>query len=424
MTSVFVRERKRSDGTCTYLVVMREGGRGSPQVVIASRIPSRREAEKIAREAKVAAQQARAGTYQSRITVGLALDLYITSLVGKASHGNQERNARLHIRPALDGLPLRDLSQARVQQLVDDLVAEGLSPQSVRHVAGLLRTAITHAKRRGRFSGENVAGAESLELPEIVKRPKDVLRPEEIEAVLPEVPDRWVPVTGLALYTCMRPGELFGCHKADVDVARRIIRVRRSWGRDQTKDRDERLVPVPLAAMRFLATALERAGEGPLLFPGPDGGLLPPTGDLKLARMLRTAMVRAAEKGASSLVTHWTLKCRRRLSDRKPCGFTKDVATYTRDEHCPRCRMRLWPVGHARKIRFYDLRHSGASMLINAGASATVVSAMLGHHDVEFTMKTYVDLAPDALVAEVDQATSGNRGGAPVRTGGTKRRVK
>jgi hypothetical protein len=78
MTSVFVRERKRSDGSTTYLVVMREGGRGSPQVVIASRIPSRREAEKIAREAKVAAQQARAGTYQSRITVGLALALYIT----------------------------------------------------------------------------------------------------------------------------------------------------------------------------------------------------------------------------------------------------------------------------------------------------------------------------------------------------------
>jgi integrase len=423
MTSVFVRERKRSDGSTTYLVVMREGGRGSPQVVIASRIPSRREAEKIAREAKVAAQQARAGTYQSRITVGLALDLYITSLEGKASHANQERNARLHIRPALDGLPLRDLTQARVQQLVDDLSAS-LSPQSVRHVAGLLRTAIRHAKRRGRFSGENVAGADSLELPEVVKRPMRVLRPEEIEAVLPEVPDRWVPVTGLALYTCMRPGELFGCHKTDVDLARRVIRVRRSWARARTKDRDERLVPVPLAAMRFMTMALERSGDSPLLFPGPDGGLLPPTGDLKLARMLRTAMVRAAEKGAPGLVTRWTLKCRRRLSDRKPCGFSKDVEVYTRDEHCPRCRMRLWPVGHAREMGFYDLRHSGASMLINAGASATVVSAMLGHHDPEFTMKTYVDLAPDALVAAVDLATSGNRGGAPVRTGGTKRRAK
>lgn len=49
-----------------------------------------------------------------------------------------------------------------------------------------------------------------------------------------------------------------------------------------------------------------------------------------------------------------------------------------------------------KQIRFHDLRHSHASMLLNAGASIKAVSHRLGHSSVELTLRTYTHCLPDA----------------------------
>lgn len=48
------------------------------------------------------------------------------------------------------------------------------------------------------------------------------------------------------------------------------------------------------------------------------------------------------------------------------------------------------------RVRFHDLRHSHASMLLNAGASIKAVSHRLGHSSVELTLRTYAHVLPDA----------------------------
>ena len=40
-------------------------------------------------------------------------------------------------------------------------------------------------------------------------------------------------------------------------------------------------------------------------------------------------------------------------------------------------------------IRFHDLRHTFATMALQNGVDAKTVSAMLGHHDAGFTLRTY-----------------------------------
>jgi len=46
------------------------------------------------------------------------------------------------------------------------------------------------------------------------------------------------------------------------------------------------------------------------------------------------------------------------------------------------------------RIRFNDLRHTSASLLLMAGENIKVVSERLGHEDIEITLKTYSHVLP------------------------------
>jgi integrase len=41
------------------------------------------------------------------------------------------------------------------------------------------------------------------------------------------------------------------------------------------------------------------------------------------------------------------------------------------------------------RLRFHDLRHSAATLLLAQGVSPKYISQMLGHRQVAFTMQTY-----------------------------------
>ena len=47
------------------------------------------------------------------------------------------------------------------------------------------------------------------------------------------------------------------------------------------------------------------------------------------------------------------------------------------------------------KIRFHDLRHTAASLLLRRGVNIKVVSEMLGHADVATTLRVYAPVLPD-----------------------------
>jgi len=54
------------------------------------------------------------------------------------------------------------------------------------------------------------------------------------------------------------------------------------------------------------------------------------------------------------------------------------------------------------RIRFHDLRHTCASLLLQAGVPVTVVSKMLGHASAKMTLDVYAHVMPEALDEAAD----------------------
>jgi integrase len=52
-------------------------------------------------------------------------------------------------------------------------------------------------------------------------------------------------------------------------------------------------------------------------------------------------------------------------------------------------------MGAAHNIRLYDLRHSCATILLQAGMNPKIVSERLGHASITLTLDTYSHVLPD-----------------------------
>lgn len=47
------------------------------------------------------------------------------------------------------------------------------------------------------------------------------------------------------------------------------------------------------------------------------------------------------------------------------------------------------------RIRFHDLRHTAATLLLGQGVNPKIVSEMLGHASISITLDTYSHVLPD-----------------------------
>jgi integrase len=260
----------------------------------------------------------------------------------------------------------------------------------VNHVRRFVVRAFNKARKAGKWHGENPAEAvDRRNVPETVV---NILAPEEVFPFFSVLELDQRPVFGTAILTGLRKGELCGLQKPDLDLARRLLTVRRSYARPFPKNRKQRVVRIPDELVPFLAYALA-VFPGEWLFPNEEGLMRENTWQPE--DILRRALKRAG------IVTGWKHVCRR-----KGCGHSElragpDLCG------CPRCGMKLWPKGLVRHIRFHDLRHTYGSVLLMFGANLVSVQRLLGHSDPRITERRYGHLLPDFMQAEVNRLRFG-----------------
>ncbi len=134
---------------------------------------------------------------------------------------------------------------------------------------------------------------------------------------------------------------------------------------------------------------------------------LVPASDTKTARMYNVALPPGAiailERRRAEVPTScpWVFPGR-------PDQDTEAAALTTIKGHWSRIRERAELPG----VRLHDLRHTAASMLINAGASLAIVAHQLGHARTE-TSSRYAHLVDEVVRAAVDRATASLHPEAP-----------
>jgi integrase len=311
----------------------------------------------------------------------------------------------------LGPLALPEVTAARIDEALS-AAADALSPKSLNNLRGFAQTVFSKAIQRGLWKGANPADA--VPRRKVPKRAPSYLKAEEVAPVLAEVPAEWRCLFATAVYTGMRRGELVALQKGDVDLEQGEIIVTRSWDAGTTKSGRARVIPIHSELRPYLAQAM-RESPSELVFPRPDGSMHSPNVDLPA--LLRSAMNRA------QLVEGWAHKCRR-------CGHVEHSAS-SEVRRCSKagCGFTLWPSPKPRAIRFHDLRHTTATLLLKARVPLAVVQRILGHSSPTITAGVYGHLdvedmragleqlsfqPSEAPVAEVFPLAVGARRGAPV----------
>jgi hypothetical protein len=224
--------------------------------------------------------------------------------------------------------------------------------------------------------------------------------------LLAHVPDDWRGVFAAALYTGMRKGELFGLRKSDVDLHSGIITVARSYDRDTTKGAHADAIPIAPPLVPFLLDAMRSPGE--LVFPAPEEEV----SDASETPRKRTRAVGAMRSeeadpqkvlrnalGRAGIVEGYDHICRRCKAQDKPhTERHQDAELRT----CVECEMKLWPKAIPRPMRFHDLRHTTATLLLRAGVDTHRVQRILRHSDVRTTTGTYGHLDVEDLRGAMD----------------------
>ncbi len=295
------------------------------------------------------------------------------------------RFADKHLRAPMGNLTLREVSTSQIEGLLQR-ESRDLAPKSLNHIRGLFHRIFALAIKREKWVGPNPAA--SVERRKSPKRLPQYLRLEEVPRLLNALTPKWRPLFATAIFTGMRQGELLGLKKNCVDLQANTVEVSASYDAPTTKGGHADLLPIAQLLRPFLVDAMKRSPSD-LVFPRPDGTMHSP--ELKLDHVLRRAL------GRAGIVTGYIHKCRRHH-----CGYEVKAST-SECGRCPKCNMRLWAKAIPRHVRFHDMRHTTATLLLKEGVPLATVQRVLRHTDPRLTTEIYGHLDVEDMRAGLDR---------------------
>ncbi len=274
-----------------------------------------------------------------------------------SSYMRYKKTINGYIIPALGHLNLQKLTPQQVQAFYTQKLNDGLSSKSVNAMHGVLHAALDNAVRWN-LVNRNVC--DLVTPPSIVSKEIQTLTLEQAQKLLHAAKGhRLEAILTLALTTGMRRGELLALRWSDIDFKHQNLQVRRTvdfiapHGYVETEPKtakSRRKIALPPFVIDMLGlhrlhqneqrlAIADKWEEKDLVFTGLQGGYLNPRYILKLFDKLL-----------------------------KEAGLPH--------------------------IRFHDLRHSAATLLLAMGVHPKIVQEILGHSQISMTLDTYSHVLP------------------------------
>jgi integrase len=289
--------------------------------------------------------------------LGRWLEDSVKGTVRNTTYERYEQIARKHITPALSNAKLRDLTPAHVRGLYKEKL-KALSPRTVQYIHVTLHKALKQAVNDGLIP-RNVT--EAVKPPQVRREEIRPLTPEQVNILLDAARgNRLEALYVLAVHTGLRQGEMLGLKWEDVDLETGKIQVRRTL--TTTKDGPVLSTPKPKGSRR--SVKLTQSAVEALR-----GHLQRQLGEIDRAGSLweENGLIFASETGEPlerrSIIKYQFKKL-------LTCAGLPD-------------------------IRFHDLRHTCATLLLGRNVNPKIVSEMLGHATIAITLDTYSHVLPN-----------------------------
>ena len=266
-------------------------------------------------------------------------------------------SVNLYLRPSLGARLLAKLRPLDVEHALTALLKQGKTPAMTAYALMVLKMALKQAVIWDMVP-RNVA--QGVRPPKRTPKTFEVWTAEELQTFLTGVSDhRLYAVFHLAAVTGMRRGEVLGLQWGDLDFQRGSVKVQRSLVEVGGKVQVE--TPKTQNSYRTI--------------------FLSPSTLKVLQEHQEKQRVEQAELGSG-----W---------QRLGFMFASQVGSATIPSNLDRTYQLLIKKSGVRRIRFHDLRHTAASLMFKQGVSPKVISTVLGHSDIAFTMRVYTHLYDD-----------------------------
>ena len=304
------------------------------------------------------------GTYAepSKMKVSQWLDEWLASYtmnIKPATRSAYEEHIRVHIKPSLGDIPLKQLSTRDIQQLYTNLLKEReLSPKTVRNIHGVLHRTLEQTKLLGYI---RVNPADAAVTPRVEKKQVETLDAEDVRKFLAAIRGtKYEYPLFVAVFTGLRQGELLGLTWDCVDFEHGMLLINKQHNRVKG-DTEFRFASLKNDKARVLTVADEVIDV------------------LKLQK-------KRQDTWAATLGDGW--------NNSNNLVFTTEFGRYINNKILYQNFKRIMRKLGKPDLRFHDLRHTYAVNSLRAGDDIKTVQENLGHSTASFTLATYAHATP------------------------------
>jgi integrase len=285
--------------------------------------------------------------------------LATTTHLKPKTRANYEGALRCHVVPVFGEHPIASIQQVDVRRFVAELASAGAGPATIEVARKVLRLVLAAAQGSGGIKSNPCDG---VKIPRARAAEMVFLDAEQVEVLASSIQPPFGTMIRFAAYTGLRAGEIGALRVSRLDLVRSRAEVAESVsevaGRGllygPTKTYSRRTVRLPASVRDELAVHVAPRVSDPsaFVFTAPEGGPLRHGNFYR--RLFKPAVVTAGLPSA---------------------------------------------------MRFHDLRHTCASLLIALGAHPKAIQERLGHSSITVTLDRYGHLFPqldEALTARLD----------------------
>ncbi len=252
---------------------------------------------------------------------------------------------RIWINPHIGDKPMREIAPIHLEKIKKIMDKAGRSPRSIQYMLATIRIVFNYAINNGLFYGSNPAAGRSVKRPTTDNRRTRFLTKEETVALLSELAKRSLDIHDMALFslhTGARAGEVFSLTWGDTDPFTGTALLR-----DTKSNKNRHLYFTDEVRKMLIRKKMAGLRKTDLVFPDRNGN--------KVVQISDT-FNRVVDE----------LKFNEDVTDRR------------------------------NRVTFHTLRHTYASMLVQAGVDIYHVKELLGHSSIALTER-YSHLSESSL---------------------------